>query len=179
MSAKFLLHVVLLSVLHACSQTLASEDEEYDDVTVSQMLSPKKNEMDATQILNNLLKEYDKKLRPDIGVGVLQSSKPPRRQSETNMRGRQRFAFLVSGRCALCIWSGERIRTRAFVSSRIASQRCDADRNHSRGIRSRTTQERWEVLRQLDTDLIMGSRGSGARRLSEEPEAGAATESDC
>ncbi|KAM9482073.1 gamma-aminobutyric acid receptor subunit gamma-3 [Clarias gariepinus] len=32
------------------------------------MLSPKKNEMDATQILNNLLKEYDKKLRPDIGV---------------------------------------------------------------------------------------------------------------
>lgn len=36
-------------------------------MTVSQMLSPKKNEMDATQILNNLLKEYDKKLRPDIG----------------------------------------------------------------------------------------------------------------
>lgn len=52
----------------SCSfQTVASEDEEYDDVTVSQMLSPKKNEMDATQILNNLLKEYDKKLRPDIG----------------------------------------------------------------------------------------------------------------
>lgn len=46
---------------------VASEDEEYDDVTVSQMLSPKKEEMDATQILNNLLKEYDKKLRPDIG----------------------------------------------------------------------------------------------------------------
>lgn len=49
------------------SETMASEDEEYDDVTVSQMLSPKKHEMDATQILNNLLKEYDKKLRPDIG----------------------------------------------------------------------------------------------------------------
>lgn len=52
----------------SCSPpALASEDEEYDDVTVSQMLSPKKEEMDATQILNNLLKEYDKKLRPDIG----------------------------------------------------------------------------------------------------------------
>lgn len=48
------------------SQTVASEDE-YDDVTVNQMLAPKTHETDATQILNNLLKEYDKKLRPDIG----------------------------------------------------------------------------------------------------------------
>uniref|UniRef100_A0A8C1KFI1 Gamma-aminobutyric acid receptor subunit gamma-3 n=1 Tax=Cyprinus carpio TaxID=7962 RepID=A0A8C1KFI1_CYPCA len=46
---------------------LASEDE-YDDVTVNQMLAPKTHETDTTQILNNLLKEYDKKLRPDIGV---------------------------------------------------------------------------------------------------------------
>uniref|UniRef100_A0A671S338 Gamma-aminobutyric acid receptor subunit gamma-3 n=1 Tax=Sinocyclocheilus anshuiensis TaxID=1608454 RepID=A0A671S338_9TELE len=50
------------------SQTVASEDDEYDDVTVNQMLAPKTHETDATQILNNLLKEYDKKLRPDIGV---------------------------------------------------------------------------------------------------------------
>lgn len=49
------------------SQTVASEDDEYDDVTVNQMLAPKTHETDATQILNNLLKEYDKKLRPDIG----------------------------------------------------------------------------------------------------------------
>uniref|UniRef100_A0A8C2AUS7 Gamma-aminobutyric acid receptor subunit gamma-3 n=1 Tax=Cyprinus carpio TaxID=7962 RepID=A0A8C2AUS7_CYPCA len=49
------------------SQTVASEDE-YDDVTVNQMLAPKTHETDTTQILNNLLKEYDKKLRPDIGV---------------------------------------------------------------------------------------------------------------
>lgn len=49
------------------SQTAASEDDEYDDVTVNQMLAPKTHETDATQILNNLLKEYDKKLRPDIG----------------------------------------------------------------------------------------------------------------
>ncbi|TSW75996.1 Gamma-aminobutyric acid receptor subunit gamma-4 [Bagarius yarrelli] len=51
-----------------CRSAASGEDEEYDDVTVSQMLSPKKSETDATQILNNLLKEYDKKLRPDIGV---------------------------------------------------------------------------------------------------------------
>lgn len=34
---------------------------------MNQMLAPKTQETDATQILNNLLKEYDKKLRPDIG----------------------------------------------------------------------------------------------------------------
>lgn len=46
-------------------------DEEYEDVTVNQMLAPRSQETDATQILNNLLKDYDKKLRPDIG-GELQ-----------------------------------------------------------------------------------------------------------
>uniref|UniRef100_A0A3Q3AVS2 Gamma-aminobutyric acid type A receptor subunit gamma3 n=1 Tax=Kryptolebias marmoratus TaxID=37003 RepID=A0A3Q3AVS2_KRYMA len=43
-------------------------EEDYEDVTVNQMLAPKSQETDATAILNNLLKEYDKKLRPDIGV---------------------------------------------------------------------------------------------------------------
>lgn len=42
-------------------------DEEYEDVTVNQKLAPKTTEADTTEILNNLLKEYDKKLRPDIG----------------------------------------------------------------------------------------------------------------
>lgn len=42
-------------------------DEEYEDVTVNQMLAPRSQETDATQILNNLLKDYDKNLRPDIG----------------------------------------------------------------------------------------------------------------
>lgn len=42
-------------------------EEDYEDVTVNQMLAPKSQETDATEILNNLLKEYDKKLRPDIG----------------------------------------------------------------------------------------------------------------
>uniref|UniRef100_A0A3Q2DAY9 Gamma-aminobutyric acid receptor subunit gamma-3 n=1 Tax=Cyprinodon variegatus TaxID=28743 RepID=A0A3Q2DAY9_CYPVA len=46
----------------------ASVTEDYEDVTVKQMLAPKSQETDATEILNNLLKEYDKKLRPDIGV---------------------------------------------------------------------------------------------------------------
>ncbi|XP_065128665.1 gamma-aminobutyric acid receptor subunit gamma-3 isoform X3 [Paramisgurnus dabryanus] len=68
MSTKLFLYFLLLSVFRVCSQTAASEDDEYDDVTVNQMLAPKTHETDATQILNNLLKEYDKKLRPDIGV---------------------------------------------------------------------------------------------------------------
>uniref|UniRef100_A0A3B3D0H4 Gamma-aminobutyric acid receptor subunit gamma-3 n=1 Tax=Oryzias melastigma TaxID=30732 RepID=A0A3B3D0H4_ORYME len=42
--------------------------EDYDDTTVKQMLAPRSQETDTTEILNNLLKEYDKKLRPDIGV---------------------------------------------------------------------------------------------------------------
>uniref|UniRef100_A0A3Q4H7A1 Gamma-aminobutyric acid type A receptor subunit gamma3 n=1 Tax=Neolamprologus brichardi TaxID=32507 RepID=A0A3Q4H7A1_NEOBR len=49
------------------SLTIESE-EDYEDVTVNQMLAPKSQQTDATEILNNLLKEYDKKLRPDIGV---------------------------------------------------------------------------------------------------------------
>ncbi|MGH0164543.1 UNVERIFIED_CONTAM: hypothetical protein FKN15_077657 [Acipenser sinensis] len=53
-------------LLSSRSQKVHDEDE-YDDVTVNQMLAPKAHETDATQILNNLLKEYDKKLRPDIG----------------------------------------------------------------------------------------------------------------
>uniref|UniRef100_A0A673CR87 Gamma-aminobutyric acid receptor subunit gamma-3 n=1 Tax=Sphaeramia orbicularis TaxID=375764 RepID=A0A673CR87_9TELE len=67
MSSKLLSYVLLLSVLHTCSLTMEYE-EEYEDVTVNQMLAPKSQQTDATEILNNLLKEYDKTLRPDIGV---------------------------------------------------------------------------------------------------------------
>ncbi|XP_029285381.1 gamma-aminobutyric acid receptor subunit gamma-3 [Cottoperca gobio] len=67
MSSTLLACVLLLSVLHTCSLTVEDE-EDYEDVTVNQMLAPKSQENDATEILNNLLKEYDKKLRPDIGV---------------------------------------------------------------------------------------------------------------
>ncbi|XP_030584124.1 gamma-aminobutyric acid receptor subunit gamma-3 isoform X1 [Archocentrus centrarchus] len=67
MTPPLLAYVLLLSALHTCSLTIESE-EDYEDVTVNQMLAPKSQQTDATEILNNLLKEYDKKLRPDIGV---------------------------------------------------------------------------------------------------------------
>ena len=41
--------------------------EDHHDTTVNQMLVPRSHQEDATLILNNLLKEYDKTLRPDIG----------------------------------------------------------------------------------------------------------------
>lgn len=43
------------------------DDEDQHDTTVNQMLVPRSHQEDATLILNNLLKEYDKTLRPDIG----------------------------------------------------------------------------------------------------------------
>lgn len=46
---------------------------------MNQMLAPKtprSHQSDATQILNNLLKEYDKKLRPDIGGKLHLSHRP-------------------------------------------------------------------------------------------------------
>lgn len=45
------------------------DDDEYEDLTVNQkwVLAPKTQDTDATLILNKLMKEYDKKLRPDIG----------------------------------------------------------------------------------------------------------------
>lgn len=52
-------------------------EEEYEDVTVNQMLAPKSQDSDTTEILNNLLKEYDKKLRPDIGGKEATSCVPP------------------------------------------------------------------------------------------------------
>ncbi|XP_038591307.1 gamma-aminobutyric acid receptor subunit gamma-3-like [Micropterus salmoides] len=44
------------------------DDEDHHDTTVNQMLVPRSHQEDATLILNNLLKEYDKTLRPDIGM---------------------------------------------------------------------------------------------------------------
>lgn len=42
-------------------------DEDLHDATGNQMLMPRSHQEDATLILNNLLKEYDRTLRPDIG----------------------------------------------------------------------------------------------------------------
>lgn len=43
------------------------DEEDLHDTTVNQMLVPRSHQEDATLILNNLLREYDKTLRPDIG----------------------------------------------------------------------------------------------------------------
>lgn len=53
--------------LHFYSSLSIEYEEDYEDVIVNQMLVPKSQDTDTTEILNNLLKEYDKKLRPDIG----------------------------------------------------------------------------------------------------------------
>lgn len=65
-SAEYTTWLRLLSC-HLYSSLTIEYEEDYEDVTVNQMLAPKSQETDATNILNNLLKEYDKKLRPDIG----------------------------------------------------------------------------------------------------------------
>ncbi|XP_075708701.1 gamma-aminobutyric acid receptor subunit gamma-3 isoform X3 [Rhinoderma darwinii] len=68
MSAKLLVLFLLLSVFQACSRKI--EDDEYEDLSFNQkwVLAPKTQDTDATLILNKLLNEYDKKLRPDIGI---------------------------------------------------------------------------------------------------------------
>ncbi|XP_069732248.1 gamma-aminobutyric acid receptor subunit gamma-3 isoform X3 [Phaenicophaeus curvirostris] len=68
MSAKLLPVFFFLSVFHACSRQL--EEDEYEDGTTNQkwVLAPKTQDTDVTLILNKLLREYDKKLRPDIGI---------------------------------------------------------------------------------------------------------------
>lgn len=63
--------------VHLRSSLTMEYEEEYEDVTVNQMLAPKSQDSDTTEILNNLLKEYDKKLRPDIGGKAATSCLPP------------------------------------------------------------------------------------------------------
>uniref|UniRef100_A0A8C7YDA9 Gamma-aminobutyric acid receptor subunit gamma-3 n=1 Tax=Oryzias sinensis TaxID=183150 RepID=A0A8C7YDA9_9TELE len=67
MTPKYLLFAFCFSFCFS-SETVEYSEEDYDDTTVKQMLAPRSQETDTTEILNNLLKEYDKKLRPDIGV---------------------------------------------------------------------------------------------------------------
>ncbi|XP_072433095.1 gamma-aminobutyric acid receptor subunit gamma-3 [Chiloscyllium punctatum] len=68
MLTKLLAAFLLLSVFQACSRKI--DDGEDEDRTVNQtwVLTSKMQDRDATKILNHLLKEYDKKLRPDIGM---------------------------------------------------------------------------------------------------------------
>ncbi|XP_063105892.1 gamma-aminobutyric acid receptor subunit gamma-3 isoform X1 [Cavia porcellus] len=68
MAPKLLLLLCLLSGLHARSSKV--EEDEYEDSSSNQkwVLAPKSQDTDVTLILNKLLREYDKKLRPDIGI---------------------------------------------------------------------------------------------------------------
>lgn len=71
---KFIIIFYLNLFVHLRSSLTMEYEEEYEDVTVNQMLAPKSQDSDTTEILNNLLKEYDKKLRPDIGGKAATSS---------------------------------------------------------------------------------------------------------
>ncbi|XP_077572297.1 gamma-aminobutyric acid receptor subunit gamma-3 [Stigmatopora nigra] len=66
MSRFLLLLLLLLGALHVRSVTCDYE-EDYEDEIVRLMLPSKSHQSDTTEILNGLLKEYDRKLRPDIG----------------------------------------------------------------------------------------------------------------
>ncbi|XP_009887619.1 PREDICTED: gamma-aminobutyric acid receptor subunit epsilon [Charadrius vociferus] len=59
-------------ILTALLKTPCESTEEYDydylSINKTWVLTPKAQETDATQILNSLLKNYDNKLRPDIGI---------------------------------------------------------------------------------------------------------------
>lgn len=81
------------------------DDEDHHDTTVNQMLVPRSHQEDATLILNNLLKEYDKTLRPDIGskIGlysfVLRLSNSPKKLSgvQCHWGCRRCWLLLVGG----------------------------------------------------------------------------------
>ncbi|XP_020651458.3 gamma-aminobutyric acid receptor subunit gamma-4 isoform X1 [Pogona vitticeps] len=70
MCGKVLL--VCLIVAPAAFQNRAESVEEYDydylSTNKTWVLTPRAQETDATQILNSLLRNYDNKLRPDIGI---------------------------------------------------------------------------------------------------------------
>ncbi|KAM8957969.1 gamma-aminobutyric acid receptor subunit gamma-3 isoform 1-T1 [Lycaon pictus] len=68
MAPELLLLLCLLWGVHARSRKV--EEDEYEDSSSNQkwVLAPKSQDTDVTLILNKLLREYDKKLRPDIGI---------------------------------------------------------------------------------------------------------------
>ncbi|XP_068448975.1 gamma-aminobutyric acid receptor subunit gamma-3 [Clinocottus analis] len=74
MSPRVPARVLLLALLLTRSLALQDRDQKQnrdrvqEDGTGTQVLAPRSRDSDATEILNNLLREYDKKLRPGIGV---------------------------------------------------------------------------------------------------------------
>ncbi|KAM3662625.1 gamma-aminobutyric acid receptor subunit gamma-4 [Melozone crissalis] len=63
-----LLCLALGPVLRARCESTEEYDYDYLSINKTWVLTPKAQETDATQILNSLLKNYDNKLRPDIGI---------------------------------------------------------------------------------------------------------------
>uniref|UniRef100_H3DA81 Gamma-aminobutyric acid type A receptor subunit gamma3 n=1 Tax=Tetraodon nigroviridis TaxID=99883 RepID=H3DA81_TETNG len=68
MNAKFALVALMLLQGVRCDLLDYGDYEDHHDATINQRLVPRSHQEDATIVLNNLLKEYDKTLRPDIGV---------------------------------------------------------------------------------------------------------------
>ncbi|OWK54366.1 gamma-aminobutyric acid receptor subunit gamma-4 [Lonchura striata] len=63
-----LLCLALGPLLRARCESTEEYDYDYLSINKTWVLTPKAQETDATQILNSLLKNYDNKLRPDIGI---------------------------------------------------------------------------------------------------------------
>ncbi|KAM7094927.1 gamma-aminobutyric acid receptor subunit gamma-4 [Ciconia boyciana] len=63
-----LLCLALGPVLRARCESTEEYDYDYLSINKTWVLTPKAQDTDATQILNSLLKNYDNKLRPDIGI---------------------------------------------------------------------------------------------------------------
>ncbi|NXX91601.1 GBRG4 protein, partial [Centropus bengalensis] len=63
-------HSCIFLLLSPCFRCESTEEYDYDYLSINKtwVLTPKTQETDATQILNSLLKNYDNKLRPDIGI---------------------------------------------------------------------------------------------------------------
>nr|XP_033802246.1 gamma-aminobutyric acid receptor subunit gamma-4-like isoform X2 [Geotrypetes seraphini] len=69
MSGKVLLfYLTICPTLRISTESTEEYDYDYVSVNKTWVLAPKTQETDATQILNSLLKNYDNKLRPDIGI---------------------------------------------------------------------------------------------------------------
>ncbi|XP_010011272.1 PREDICTED: gamma-aminobutyric acid receptor subunit gamma-4 [Nestor notabilis] len=62
--------VIFCLICLSCFRCESTEEYDYDYLSINKtwVLTPKAQETDATQILNSLLKNYDNKLRPDIGI---------------------------------------------------------------------------------------------------------------
>ncbi|XP_048815638.1 gamma-aminobutyric acid receptor subunit gamma-4 [Lagopus muta] len=70
MPAMVLLLCLALGPALRSARCESTEEYDYDYLSINKtwVLTPKAQETDATQILNSLLKNYDNKLRPDIGI---------------------------------------------------------------------------------------------------------------